>query len=52
MRDAIEDIRNKAEDAINTIEEALPDGFPEEIHTSVKEAVTTRLRSLELVGAK
>ena len=48
MRDAIEDIRSTADEAINTIEAALPEGFPEEVHTSVKAAVKERARSLEL----
>lgn len=52
MRDAIEDIRSKANEAIAAIEEALPEGFPEEIHTSVKEAMLARIRSLELAEEK
>ena len=52
MRDAIEDIRNKTEDAINTIEATLPEGIPEEIHMSVKAAVKERVRSLELAEAE
>jgi len=46
--DAIEEIRTKAQGALAMIETALPQGFPEEIHASVKAAVTQRLRGLEL----
>jgi len=48
VRDTMEDIANKAEGALNTIEANLQEGFPEEIHTTVKAAVTERLRSLHL----
>ena len=34
------------------IEAALPESFPEEIHAPVKEAMTARIRSLELAEAK
>lgn len=52
VRNAIEDIRTQAGKAIEQIEEMLPPGFPEEIHTSIKAAVTQRIRSLELTEAK
>jgi serine/threonine-protein kinase HipA len=52
VRNAIEGIRTQASAAIEQIEGTLPEGFPEEIHASIKAAVTQRLRSLELTEAK
>lgn len=48
VSDAIECVRNTAENAIQNVESSLPAGFPDEIHTSVKAAVTERVRSLKL----
>lgn len=45
---AVEEIAAAAEHAIIQIESALPAGFPEEIHVSVKTALNERLRSLQL----
>lgn len=52
VRNAIENIKAKAGGAIEQIEEALPEGFPEEIHASIKATVSQRLRSLELAETK
>ncbi len=52
VRDVLEDIRTKASEALEQIEGALPAGFPEDIHASIKAAVTKRVRSLELADAK
>lgn len=52
VRNAIKDIWSEAEAAINMMEATLPEGFPEEIHVSVKEAVNQRVRSLELAQAE
>ena len=52
VRNAIEEIRSKANSAIAGLESVLPKDFPEEIHASVKEAVTLRVRSLELHDAE
>lgn len=48
VRDAIDEIAETADKAIDEIETVLPPGFPEEIHVSVKAAMTERLRSLTL----
>ncbi|HKU55371.1 MAG TPA: type II toxin-antitoxin system HipA family toxin [Rhizomicrobium sp.] len=45
--DAIEDVADKAAKALNKIESDLPKDFPEVIHTSVKAAMTERLRRLQ-----
>ncbi|OED36030.1 toxin HipA [Chromatiales bacterium (ex Bugula neritina AB1)] len=51
VRDAIETIRANTEEAISTIGDSLPNGFPEEIHASVSKAMITRIRSLEIAEA-
>lgn len=43
---AIEEIADAADNALKQLEGDLPAGFPEEIHASVKVAMTARLRSL------
>lgn len=48
VRDAIEEIANTAGDAIARIEGELPADFPDAIHTSVRDAVIDRLRSLRV----
>ena len=47
--DAIEEMADTAEKAVDKIESELPKGFPEAIHASVKAAITDRLRSLPVV---
>lgn len=47
IREAIEQMADKAEAALRQIENALPVGFPEVIHTSVKSVVVSRVRSLQ-----
>ena len=42
---ALEEVAKAAEGAMKEIERELPPGFPEKIHTSVKAALTSRLRS-------
>ena len=51
VRGVIEEIASAATKALTQIETSLPADFPPFIHKSVSAAVTTRLRSLELVGA-
>ena len=41
--DALEDVAKAADGAMGTIEGQLPSGFPEEIHISVKTALSSRL---------
>ncbi len=48
VQDAIASIYDSTESAFKSIESELPAGFPEVMHTSVKAAVTTRLRSLHV----
>lgn len=48
IREAITAVADNADAALAKIEANLPPAFPEEIHASVKTAVTLRLRSLEL----
>ena len=47
VRAAIEEVSAATEKAIAQIEHTLPNGFPEEIHASVKTALTARRRGLE-----
>ena len=47
VRDIIEDIGAKANTAIQKIEQALPEGFPEHIHMSITSAISQRICSLE-----
>lgn len=49
VRDAIEAMADTAEDTIGKIESELPAGFPEVIHTSVRAAMTDRLRRLRVM---
>ena len=44
---ALAEIVEKAEEAIRQVKTALPAGFPEEIHTSVKKALSARLINLQ-----
>jgi len=48
--DAVETMAHVAEAAIERVEHELPEHFPEEIHRSVKAAVSARLPMLELSG--
>ena len=48
---AIDEIAAASNEAIDQIETSLPSGYPEEIHASVKLAMTARLRSLALPDA-
>ncbi len=48
IREAITTVSDNADAALAKMEPNLPPAFPEEIHTSVKTAVTSRLRSLEV----
>lgn len=48
VTDAIDDIVAHAEAALEKVESALPGDFPADIHAAVKEAVTTRLRVLQM----
>jgi serine/threonine-protein kinase HipA len=48
---AIGDIQDDAKGAFATLEKALPKGFPQAIHESVKAAVLDRLRSLATAKA-
>jgi HipA-like protein len=43
-REVLAEVAGAADTAMNTIEKQLPSGFPEEIHLSVKRALTTRLK--------
>ena len=43
---ALEEVGKSAEGAMKKVEEALPSGFPEKIHASVKTAVLSRLNSI------
>ena len=43
--DALSEIVDTAEKAIQSVEEQLPSGFPEEIHVSVMRAMKSRLSS-------
>ena len=52
VHDAIETIRARTQEVIDTIGDSLPAGFPEEIHASVSKAMLTRLRSLEIAEAE
>lgn len=47
-RQAIEGMAAKAETAFDIVERELPDGFPAEIHASVKTAAMERLHSLQM----
>jgi serine/threonine-protein kinase HipA len=47
VKDAIESIAGTAEAALAEIESKLPQGFPEAIHSAVKDAILDRLRGLE-----
>lgn len=51
VRDAIVEIAEAANQAIARIAPALPAGFPEQIHVSVKAAITARLHSLTTPNA-
>lgn len=46
-QDALEEISNEVERGIKSIEDNLPPDFPEEIHDSVKYAISSRARLLE-----
>lgn len=48
VQESIELVAATAETALDKIEGALPKGFPEAIHTSVKAAAMQRLRSLKV----
>src|SRR3546814_6612025 len=52
VREAIEEVRAQAENAITQMEAALPTGFPHYIHESVSAGVRTRLPSLALPDRK
>ena len=43
-REVLAEVAGAADAAMSTIERQLPSGFPEEIHLSVKRALTTRLK--------
>ena len=45
-RDALNDIGSAAENALLTVEKALPKGFPHGIHASVKKALLSRIRKI------
>jgi hypothetical protein len=45
-RDVLADVVKAAEAAMNALEKQLPRDFPEEIHVSVKEALTSRLNKI------
>lgn len=47
-KDSFEEMREIAEKAIASVETALPEGFPEQIHASVANAIKSRLNSLTL----
>ncbi|WFU18894.1 type II toxin-antitoxin system HipA family toxin [Bradyrhizobium sp. CB3481] len=47
VENAIASVADQATAALNTTESQLPNNFPEHIHTSVKNAVIERLRSLK-----
>lgn len=47
VRSAIEEVADNTEDAMKRLESELPAEFPENIHASVKNAITARLRSLQ-----
>jgi serine/threonine-protein kinase HipA len=44
--DALQEVAKVADAAMKTIPEQLPPGFPEGIHTSVKNAFASRLRKI------
>ncbi|MFC3723106.1 type II toxin-antitoxin system HipA family toxin [Neoaquamicrobium sediminum] len=46
--DAIEDVVTRANDAIESIEKSLPEGFPAVIHDSVSAAVAGRIRNMTM----
>ena len=46
--DVIEEVAATVDEAITQIESALPADFPEEIHESVKAALTDKARALQL----
>lgn len=47
IQDVIEQLIAKGWDAFDTVAEALPNGFPEEIHSSVRENALVRLKRFE-----
>ena len=47
-KDSLEEMRAIAEQAIATVETALPGGFPEQIHVSVTNAIKAKLNRLNL----
>ena len=49
IRQALQEIRERGDEAFDRIERKLPRGFPEPIHASVKRAATARLHQLERV---
>src|SRR3546814_19474034 len=51
VREAIEEVRAQAENAVTQMEAALPTGSPHYIHESVNAGVRTRLPSLETGNA-
>jgi serine/threonine-protein kinase HipA len=52
VRDALEEMADTAEQAIGTTESALPQDFPEALHTSVKKAMSDRLGKLRVRQGK
>lgn len=52
VRDAIEEVRAQAEDALAQIESALPSDFPADIHESVSAGLRARLPGLDLRQAE
>ena len=51
IRDAVEDIRARCEAALASAAEAMPQGFPEQIHASVEAAVKARLCTFDALLA-
>lgn len=49
---SIDEIFGRFDDAFAAVARELPDDFPEQIHASVREAATKRLRSLETARAE
>jgi serine/threonine-protein kinase HipA len=52
VREAIGEMAAAAGNAVAHIESELPADFPEAIHSSVKAAVSARLRSLRVIQAR
>jgi serine/threonine-protein kinase HipA len=50
VREALEEMRAATEPAFETVERALPPGFPEAIHTTVKSAALKRSERLAVSG--